>query len=507
MTVEVWRFSRTGFGHENAALLHLARQLEPLGEHFLIIANPVLGGRELDGLILKHDMVFVVEFKKVCGPVTGTLCGPWAALQEDGTLLPLNEGREENPFQQVQHAYFAALNFLNANKGAFLTDSEAAVTDFKKIKNVLILDPEYDEQNSDIQLGKEAWKMIIVGLHNDVTDPFVAQRHEKINLTVEQMRIIARDVLCCHLNEDIIRLLHPESRAEVTPSQHIVLREPLDPAPEIHHQETVEARFDQPAMWHQSAVSLPPAVAQLKKASRAALNRAQETLKTVEEKIEGAQAQQYAAHRVDFEQLLDALRREAEKSLHHLPPNTYVANYYTVRLDPPAFVYIEALLERYQLQAEAQLYDYIEQEGYELEPKHKPLTVRIERNDDPKAPLMVVHPEYRPAKPVARIEGPQGQARDLFAGEVVLIGRGVRAEFRITDEHENPVISRQHCLIMVANDGNSVTVQDYPDAPSTNHLFVNGAQVSAATLVDGDIILLGRNKRGEEGPTLRVRFY
>lgn len=504
MTVEVWRFSRTGFGHENAALLHLARQLEPLDEHFVIIANPVLNGQELDGLILKRDMVFVVELKKVCGPVTGGVRGPWTALQEDGALLPLNEGREDNPFQQVQHAYFAALNFLNAHKDAFLTQSEAAVIDFKKIKNVLILDPEYDEQASNIQLGKEGWKIIIVGLHNAVADPFVTQRHERIALTAEQMRIIARDVLCCYLDEDFARLLRPESEAQSAPPDHYLLLEPLAPVPEIHHRETEEARFIRPAA-PRVLTGLP--VEQIKETSRAIVGRARATWKVVGERIEEVQAQQHAAHQVDFEQLLDTLRQAVEKSCHYLPPNTYVANSYTVRLDEPAFAHIKALLERYQVHAETQLYDYIEQQGYELEPKHKPLMVRIEQNADPKAPLIVVIPEYREAQPVARLEGPQGQHRDLFAGDSVVIGRGVRVDFRVTDENENPVVSRQHCLITVAQDGSRVTVQDYPDAPSTNHLFVNGTQVSSAPLVDGDILLLGRNKRDEEGPTLRVRVY
>jgi len=507
MTVEVWRFSRTALGHENAALLHLARQLEALNEHFLIIANPVINGHELDGLILKHDMVFVVEFKKVCGPVTGGPRGPWTALCEDGALLPLNEGRADNPFQQVQHAYFAALNFLKANQGAFLTASEAAVTDFKKLKNVLILDPEYDEQASNIDLGKEAWKIIVVGLHNDVADPFLAHWHEKINLTAEQMRIIARDVLCCQLDEDVMRLIHSEEPESAAPTEHAALLEPLQPAPEIHHQETLEACFDRPPTPRRLVEALPVPVDRLKKVSRAVLGRAQETAKAVGEKIGEVQAQQYAAHQVDFDQLLDALRRAAEKSLHHLHPNTFVANYYAVRLDPPAFAYIEALLERYQLQAETQLYDYVEQQGYELEPKHRPIMVRIERNDDPKCPLIEVRADYRKAKPVARIEGPHEQLRDLFPGESLVIGRGVKTDFRVCDEHENPVVSRMHCVISVAQDGSSIVIQDYPESPSTNHLFVNGTQVSAVALADGDIILLGQNKRGEEGPTLRVRFY
>lgn len=503
MSVEVWRFARTGFSHENAALLHLARQLEPLNEHFLIIANPVLGGQELDGLIFKQDMVFVIEFKKVCGPVTGTLRGPWTALCDDGALLPLNEGRDENPFQQVQRAYFAALNFLNANRDTFLTASEAAVTDFKKIRNVLILDPEYNAEASHIDLGKEAWKLIIVGLHNEVADPFVTQRHEKINLTPEQMRTIARDVLCCAPDEDFARLLHSETQTEAATPEAFILLEPFETAPDIHHRETLEARFDSPVA-PRKPVDLSVPVQRVRDFSRTLLDQAQETKKVLAEKLEEERARQYAAHRVDYEELLDALRQAAEKSVHSLPPNTYVANYYAVRLDPPAFEHLAELLERYQLHAETQLNDYIIQQGYELEPKHKPMTVRIERDDAPKAPRIEVQAAYRPARPVASLEDPHGQSRELFPGDSIVIGRGATVDFRVCDERERPVVSREHCRIIAAADGKKVAVHDND---STNHLYVNGVRVTVAALNDGDVLLLGRNQRDEEGPTLRVRVF
>ncbi|MBN2006440.1 MAG: DUF3662 domain-containing protein [Anaerolineae bacterium] len=488
MSVEVWRFNRTGFGHENAALLYLARQLDALSEHFLIIANPVLGGHELDALIFKRDMIFVVEFKSANGPVTGDLYSPWMVKQADGTTLPLNEGRDDNPFWQVQHAYSAALDFLNANKTAFMTPSEIATTDFKKIKNVLIFDPEYSETASDIQLGKEAWKLKIVGLHNNVVDPFFTLRHEKINLTAEQMQMIARDILCCRLDEDMAQLLHPAEQTESTSSEDPTLSLPLEEAPDIYAEEV--------SGMPQADIGKPNPVEVLKQGWQALREQAVKG----KEALRREQERWYAANPVDFEQLLDQLRQAADRSVHYLPPDTLVANVYMVRLIPSSFERLEQLLKQYETRLEAQLLDYFAQQGYR--PAHRPVTVHIEKGDGSKQ--IVVTAKIQALPPTVRIEGPRGQSRDLYPGDTLTIGRGKTVDYRICDEeHPQPVISRQHCHISVSTDGKSVVVYD---DESMNHTFLNGKQIVSASLNDGDILLLGRNKRDEEGPTLQVRM-
>ena len=75
--------------------------------------------------------------------------------------------------------------------------------------------------------------------------------------------------------------------------------------------------------------------------------------------------------------------------------------------------------------------------------------------------------------------------RYLLTGEVTVIGRGTEADIIVDD----PGISRRHLEIRVHPDGVVAT-----DLDSTNGTFVEGHQVPAATLVDGNTITIGRTR-------------
>ncbi len=75
--------------------------------------------------------------------------------------------------------------------------------------------------------------------------------------------------------------------------------------------------------------------------------------------------------------------------------------------------------------------------------------------------------------------------RYLLTGELTVIGRGSEADIIVDD----PGISRRHLEIRVHPDGVVAT-----DLGSTNGTFVEGHQVPAATLVDGNTITIGRTR-------------
>lgn len=66
-----------------------------------------------------------------------------------------------------------------------------------------------------------------------------------------------------------------------------------------------------------------------------------------------------------------------------------------------------------------------------------------------------------------------------------MIGRGSEADIIVDD----PGISRRHLEIRVTPDGVVAS-----DLGSTNGTFVEGHQVPAATLVDGNTITIGRTR-------------
>jgi hypothetical protein len=510
MSVEVWRFERSATGHESAALLRLARALDGLAEQFLMIIHPVLGSQEIDALVFKEDMVFVVEIKSAHGPVVGKVHGTWHVLREDGSKAPLNAGREDNPFWQVQKNYFAARDFLEEKKSSFMTESEAAVLDFKKIKNILIFDPEYDETTSDIRLGRDYWKVNIVGLHDNVGDPFFSLRHRDINLPLRQARAFARNVLNCSFAKDYEAILHQDRESKTSPQsdQTAGNLEPRErqlpstkpetaPAPS-RGAETHQRR--RPSAQAPKTTFFLPNLAQSVKDMWGALSaRAGQGTRRIRQHLDQERERWRATHKIDFERLLQELQRAADDNIHNLTPDIFVANYYTVHLDTYSYDHVRELRERYEARAVTEIRRYIVQQGYKLDPRFDRIVVEIAENPEQKSQIEVTA-RYKEAPPIATIEGVSGQGRNLYAGEALTIGRAEGMDYRICDNHDKPVISRRHCLITVSKDGKRVTLRD----ESTNGTFVNGERIHAIQLTDGDVILLGRNKRKEEGPIINV---
>lgn len=75
--------------------------------------------------------------------------------------------------------------------------------------------------------------------------------------------------------------------------------------------------------------------------------------------------------------------------------------------------------------------------------------------------------------------------RYLLTGPVTIIGRGSEADIVVDD----PGVSRRHLEISVTPQGVIAT-----DLGSTNGLYVEGHQVPAATLLDGNSLTIGRTR-------------
>lgn len=83
--------------------------------------------------------------------------------------------------------------------------------------------------------------------------------------------------------------------------------------------------------------------------------------------------------------------------------------------------------------------------------------------------------------PILDIDG----QRYLLTGPVTVIGRGSEADIIVDDSG----VSRRHLEIQVTPDGVIAT-----DLGSTNGTFVEGHHVTAATLVDGNTVTIGRTR-------------
>ena len=85
-------------------------------EHYLFIANLHVGGRELDGVLIKKDAISIIEFKNFGGHVEFYENGDWPITSfENGNSNTtfVKGGNSENPYQQVRQNKFSLLNILN----------------------------------------------------------------------------------------------------------------------------------------------------------------------------------------------------------------------------------------------------------------------------------------------------------------------------------------------------------------------------------------------------------
>ncbi|MGP7959336.1 FhaA domain-containing protein [Sanguibacter sp. A247] len=191
-------------------------------------------------------------------------------------------------------------------------------------------------------------------------------------------------------------------------------------------------------------------------------------------------------------ELASALRREVDDKAAAVDRDrTVVPNEFTFALAPDDFDRIEQWgAETLADELAANVTDHSSSQGYAFV---GPVTVTFEVHDDVAAGRFdltsrTVRGAVAPASaspssrhPLVDIDG----QRYLLTGPVTVIGRGSEADIVVDD----PGVSRRHLEIRITSDGVVAT-----DLGSTNGLFVEGHQVPAATLLDGNSLTIGRTR-------------
>jgi hypothetical protein len=129
MTVQTY-VGRLPVEYEAAALKKLRRELETAGVDAHLFANFEVGGHEIDLLVVKRDALFLVELKKIGGPVHGAVNGEWKVRGSQGAHV-LAGGRNENPYQQMRTQYRVLSEWLEGHKAEFLSPYSSKVTRFR----------------------------------------------------------------------------------------------------------------------------------------------------------------------------------------------------------------------------------------------------------------------------------------------------------------------------------------------------------------------------------------
>ncbi len=191
-------------------------------------------------------------------------------------------------------------------------------------------------------------------------------------------------------------------------------------------------------------------------------------------------------------ELVSALRREVDDRAAVVDRNrTVVPNEFTIELSPDDFTQIDGWgAETMADEFAANVTDYAVSQHYAFAGA---VTVTFEQHDDLAAGRFQLRSRTArgttaPAStsPTARhpLLDIDGQ-RYLLTGPVTTIGRGSEADIVVDD----PGVSRKHLEIQLTPSGVIAT-----DLGSTNGLFVEGHQVPAATLLDGNSLTIGRTR-------------
>ncbi len=192
-------------------------------------------------------------------------------------------------------------------------------------------------------------------------------------------------------------------------------------------------------------------------------------------------------------ELASALRREVDDRAAVVDRDrTVVPNEFTIELSVDDFGQIEGWgAETLADELASNITQYAASQHYAFV---GPVSVSFEQNDvldvgrfqvrsasvrGNVAPATSAAPSTR--HPLVDIDG----QRYLLTGPVTVIGRGSEADIVVDD----PGVSRRHLEIRVTPEGVIAT-----DLGSTNGLFVEGHQVPAATLLDGNSLTIGRTR-------------
>lgn len=191
-------------------------------------------------------------------------------------------------------------------------------------------------------------------------------------------------------------------------------------------------------------------------------------------------------------ELVSALRREVDDRAAVVDRDrTLVPNEFIIELSRDDFAQVDGWgAETMADEFAANVTDYATSQHYAFA---GPVTVTFEEHDDLEPGRFQLRSRTTrgatapaSANPTARhpLLDIDGQ-RYLLTGPVTTIGRGSEADIVVDD----PGVSRKHLEIQLTPSGVIAT-----DLGSTNGLFVEGHQVPAATLLDGNSLTIGRTR-------------
>ena len=111
MALQVYRYANYLTTDEREQFRSLCKLLSKSKDDYILVANPIIGGRELDALLIKRDAIIVLEFKNYTGSLTASEFGDWHITTDEGAEVIVKGGfGNKNPYVQVNHNKWSVVN-------------------------------------------------------------------------------------------------------------------------------------------------------------------------------------------------------------------------------------------------------------------------------------------------------------------------------------------------------------------------------------------------------------
>lgn len=151
MALQVYRYANYLTTDEREQFRSLCKLLTKSKDDYILVANPIIGGRELDALLIKRDAIIVLEFKNYTGSLTASEFGDWHIVNDEGIDVVVKGGfGNKNPFVQVTHNKWSVVN-------KFKDELNSPLVNAYHVSGIVVFKGNITENKFDFSPKVRAW--------------------------------------------------------------------------------------------------------------------------------------------------------------------------------------------------------------------------------------------------------------------------------------------------------------------------------------------------------------
>lgn len=151
MALQVYRYANYLTTDEREQFRSLCKLLTKSKDDYILVANPIIGGRELDALLIKRNAIIVLEFKNYTGSLTASEFGDWHIVNDEGIDVVVKGGfGNKNPFVQVTHNKWSVVN-------KFKDELNSPLVNAYHVSGIVVFKGNITENKFDFSPKVHAW--------------------------------------------------------------------------------------------------------------------------------------------------------------------------------------------------------------------------------------------------------------------------------------------------------------------------------------------------------------